>query len=268
MVEACHPGPTATVTVVVTALAAAAGRDAVGLALVAVATLSGQLSVGWCNDANDADRDRRAARAGKPTVRGDVTAAVLWRAATAVLGATVAFSYLAAGPVGGSAHVVAVLSAWTYNLLLKTTILSALPYAVSFGLVPAFVTYGLTPPAPPPGWLVVTCALLGVSAHLANAIPDVDSDELVGAGGVVAAVGVRVASIAALVCLVGAVGLLAANLDIPPGVAVGVVLVAAVGALAVAVRDQGRGPGLFRYVMALAVVAVVLVLVSARTLTP
>jgi 4-hydroxybenzoate polyprenyltransferase len=235
---------------------------------VAAATLTGQLSVGWCNDAYDADRDRRAVRTGKPTVRGDVTAADLWRAAAVALAATLALSYLAAGPVGGSAHIVAVLSAWTYNLLLKTTIFSALPYAVSFGLVPAFVTYGLTPPVAPPVWLVVTCALLGVSAHLANAIPDVDSDELVGAGGVVATVGIRVASIAALVCLVAAVGLLAAHLDVTPWVAVMVVLVAAVGALAVAVRDQGRSPDLFRYVMTLALVAVLLVLLSARTLTP
>jgi 4-hydroxybenzoate polyprenyltransferase len=176
-------------------------------------------------------------------------------------------SYLAAGPVGGSAHVVAVLSAWTYNLVLKTTVLSPLPYAVSFGLVPVFVTYGLTPPSPPAAWLVVTSALLGVSAHLANAIPDVDGDELVGAGGVVAAVGVRTASIVALVCLVAAVGLLAEHLDVTPWAAVGVVLVAAVGAVAVAVRDQGSGTGLFRYVLVLAVVAVLLLLVSARTLT-
>lgn len=64
MADACHPGPTATVTVVVTALAA--GRDAVGLTPVAAVTRTGQLCVGWCNDANDADRDLRAARTGKP----------------------------------------------------------------------------------------------------------------------------------------------------------------------------------------------------------
>lgn len=268
LVDACHPGPTATVTAVVTALAAAAGRDAAGLALVAAATLTGQLSVGWCNDAHDADRDRRAARTGKPTVRGDVTAALLWRVAAGALVATVALSYLAAGPLGGTAHVVAVLSAWTYNLVLKTTVLSPLPYVVSFGLVPAFVTYGLTPPSPPASWLVATCALLGVSAHLANAIPDVDSDLSVGAGGVVAVIGVRTASIVSLACLVTAVGLLAAHLDVTRWKAAGLVLVVAVGAVAVASRDEGRGPELFRYVLALAVVAVLLLLlVSARTLT-
>jgi 4-hydroxybenzoate polyprenyltransferase len=158
--------------------------------------------------------------------------------------------------------VIAVLSAWSYNLALKTTVLSPLPYAVSFGLVPAFVTYGLTPPSPPAAWLVATCALLGVGAHLANAIPDVASDEQVGAGGLVAAVGVRTASVAALFCLVVAVTLLAAQLAVPSWAAVALVLVAATGAVAVAVR--GEGQALFRYVMALAGVAVLLLLLSGR----
>jgi hypothetical protein len=112
---------------------------------------------------------------------------------------------------------------------------------------------------------VATCALLGVGAHLANAIPDVASDELVGAGGLVAAVGVRSASLAALVCLVGAVTLLATQLAVAPWVAVGLVLVAAGGAVAVAARGQGQA--LFRYVMALAGVAVLLLLLAATSLT-
>ncbi|HEY5136841.1 MAG TPA: UbiA family prenyltransferase [Candidatus Nanopelagicales bacterium] len=265
LVDACHPGPTATVSVVVAALSAAAGRDPLGVALMGLATLTGQLSVGWCNDANDADRDVRAGRAGKPLVRGDVTARTLWVAAAAALTATVALSYVAAGPVGGSAHVVAVLSAWTYNLLLKTTVLSALPYAVSFGLVPAFVTYGLTPPVAPASWLVAACVLLGVGAHLANAIPDVTSDERVDAGGLVVAIGVRRASEIALVCVVGALALLALHLDLAPWMSVGLVLVVSAGAVVVAVR--GEGSALFRYVLVVAVLAVLLLLLASRSLT-
>jgi 4-hydroxybenzoate polyprenyltransferase len=266
LIDACHPGPTATVTLAVTALAAAAGRDAAGLALVAIATLTGQLSVGWCNDAYDADRDRRAARTRKPIVRGDVTAAALWRAAGTALAGAVVLSYPAAGPIGGTAHVVAVLSAWAYNLRLKTTVLSPLPYADSFGLVPAFVTYGLTPPSHPPAWLVAACSLLGVGAHLANAIPDVAGDELVDAGGLVAAIGVRTAAALALVSVIGAVGLLATHLEVAPWIAAVVVAVSGVGAVAVSVRGRGSGPALFRYVMVLALLAVGMLLLSARAL--
>ena len=267
LIVACHPGPTATVTVVVVALSAAAGRDVWGLLLMGVATLTGQLSIGWSNDARDAERDRKAARTGKPTVRGDVAAATLWRLAAVALTATVIFSYLAAGPIGGSAHVVAVLSAWTYNVLLKSTFLSPLPYAVSFGLVPVFVTYGLTPPIAPALWLVSACALLGVGAHLANAIPDVESDLGVGAGGLVSKVGVRAAAISALVCVVVALGLLSAHLNVTPAVAAAIVVIPAIGAVIFAVRGAGRGPGLFRYILILAVLAVLMLLVSTRTLT-
>jgi len=256
LVDACHPGPTATVSVVVAALSAAAGRDPLGVLLTGLATLTGQLSVGWCNDANDADRDVRAGRADKPLVRGDVTARTLWVAAAAALTATVALSYVAAGPVGGSAHVVAVLSAWTYNLLLKTTVLSALPYAVSFGLVPAVA---------PASWLVAACVLLGVGAHLANAIPDVTSDERVDAGGLVVAIGVRRASVIALGCVVGALALLAVHLDLAPWMSVGLVLVVSAGAVMVAVR--GEGSALFRYVLVVAVLAVLLLLLASRSLT-
>jgi 4-hydroxybenzoate polyprenyltransferase len=265
LVDACHPGPTATVTLIVTALSAAAGREALGVVLMALATLTGQLSVGWCNDAYDADRDLRAGRTAKPTVRGHVDASFLWRSAALALASTVVLSYVAAGAVGGSAHVVAVASAWTYNLVLKTTVLSPLPYAVSFGLVPAFVTYGLTPPVAPAAWVTATCVLLGVGAHLANAIPDVESDESVAAGGLVARIGVRVSTWLALTCLVAAVCVLATRLDAPTWVRLALVAVAAGGAVGVALL--GRGQALFRYVMVLAVVAVVLLVVAARSIT-
>ena len=265
MVDACHPAPTAVVTLAVALLAAAAGRDRAGVALMAVATLTGQLSIGWCNDAFDADRDRRAGRDEKPTVRGDVTPRTLWVAAALALLTTVPASYLAAGRVGGTAHVIAVLSAWAYDLLLKTTLLSWLPYVVSFGLVPAFVTYGLTPPTAPAWWLTLAAALLGAGAHLANAIPDVASDEVVGAGGVVGRIGVRSATWLTLACLVGALTLLVVHVGLAPWLGAALMLAASGGAIAVGSRGAPRS--LFRYVMALAVLCVVLLVLATSTVT-
>ena len=70
MVDACHPAPTAVVTIAVTLLAAAAGRDRPGLALMALATLTGQLSIGWCNDWFDAAKDSAANRQDKLVMSG------------------------------------------------------------------------------------------------------------------------------------------------------------------------------------------------------
>jgi 4-hydroxybenzoate polyprenyltransferase len=264
-VDACHPLPTLAVTSFVTALALAAGRDRPGALLTCLAVLCGQLSVGWSNDARDADRDQRAGRTEKPTVRGAVRASWLWPSAFVALAASTVLSFLAAGPVGGTAHVIAVLSAWAYNLALKTTVLSALPYAVSFGLIPAFVTYGLTPAQPPAAWLTATCALLGVGAHLTNALPDVDSDVAVQAGGLVARIGARAATLAALGCVVAAVLVLLTSVGLAAWLTW--TCVALTLASAVAVLRLGHGRALFRYVVALAALAVVLLLATATSLT-
>ena len=182
LARACHPGPTVAVTVLVTALAAAAGRDAAGCALVAAAILTGQLSVGWCNDAIDAGRDAAAGRAGKPVVDGTVSARALRIAALAALACCVPLSF-ASGPAAGAAHLAGVLAAWGYDLGLKATIWSWAPYAVGFGVLPAFVTLGLPGEPWPAWWAVLAAALLGVGAHLANVLPDLAGDLATGVRG-------------------------------------------------------------------------------------
>jgi len=51
-------------------LAVTAGQSGARCVLTGAAVLTGQLSVGWCNDAFDARRDIAAARHGKPVVDG------------------------------------------------------------------------------------------------------------------------------------------------------------------------------------------------------
>jgi 4-hydroxybenzoate polyprenyltransferase len=262
---ACHPGPCFVVTCVVTAASFAAGRRMPGLVLVAVTVLIGQLSVGWSNDARDADRDLRAGRVEKPTVRGLVTARQLRVAAALAVLLAVPLSFLAAGVLGGLAHIVALASAWSYNLWLKTTRLSPLPYALSFGLIPAFVTYGLTPPAAPAVWVTVACAAMGAGAHLANALPDLDSDREISAGGLVAALGARVSTALALAAMVVAVVVLVAHLPIAGWAAA--LIVGGVLLASVVVALVGQGRTLFRFIMGLAILAVLLLIAAAGSIT-
>ncbi|GAA2413609.1 UbiA family prenyltransferase [Nonomuraea africana] len=178
----CHPGPTAAVTVLVTVLAAAAGRDAAGCALVFAAVLTGQLSVGWCNDAADADRDAAAGRADKPIVTGAVSVVAVRHAALAALALCVPLS-LASGAAAGLVHLAGVGAAWAYDLGVKASVLSWLPYAVGFGALPAFVTLGLPGGPWPAWWVVLAAASLGVGAHLANVLPDIRADLAAGVRG-------------------------------------------------------------------------------------
>ncbi|WP_229802959.1 UbiA family prenyltransferase [Planobispora rosea] len=182
LVRACHPGPTAAVTVLTTALAVASGRDAAGCVLVAAAVLTGQLSVGWCNDAVDAGRDRTAERTDKPIVGGAVSARTVWTAAVVALVLCVPLSF-ASGTAAGTVHLVGVAAAWAYDLGLKATALSWAPYAVGFGSLPAFVALGLPGQPWPAWWAVLAGALLGCGAHLANVLPDISDDLATGVRG-------------------------------------------------------------------------------------
>ena len=195
LARACHPAPTVAVTALVTAFAAILGWRGGGLALVALAVLAGQLSVGWANDAKDAALDRAAARATKPVVAGLVAPRTLWASALAALAISCALSWLAAGWLGGSLHVWAVAWGWLYTLGLSRTPLSWLPYALAFGALPAFLEIGLGEPGAPL-WLTLAFAVTAVGAHLANALPDVERDRAQGVGGLAVSLGERRAALA------------------------------------------------------------------------
>jgi hypothetical protein len=47
--------------------------------------------------------------------------------------------------LGGAAALATVLCAWAYNLTLKATVLSWLPYAIAFGMLPAVATLSASP---------------------------------------------------------------------------------------------------------------------------
>jgi 4-hydroxybenzoate polyprenyltransferase len=228
------------VTAVAAALAVASGRGVPGTVAVAAAVLVGQLSVGWMNDYLDRDRDVRVARTDKPVVAGALAPATL-RTATAVAAVAVVPLSLLSGWLAGTLHLTAVASAWSYNLRLKATALSVLPYAVSFGLLPAFVTAGL-PGHPVYGWLVGAGALLGAGAHFANVLPDIDDDLATGVRGLPQRLGAAGSRIAAGVLLAAASVLLAVGPPGPPGVlGIGAVAVAVLAGVGAAVL--GRRPG-------------------------
>ncbi|MCP3822743.1 UbiA family prenyltransferase [Streptomyces sp. A3M-1-3] len=178
----CHPGPVVAVTVLATALAVSAGHSGARCALIGAAVLAGQLSVGWCNDAFDARRDAAAGRPGKPVVDGVVSRTAVWAAAYGALVLCVPLS-LACGLLAGTAHLAAVAGAWAYNLRLKATALSWLPYVLGFASLPSVVALSL-PGRPWPAWWAVTAgALLGVAAHLGDVLPDIPGDLATGVRG-------------------------------------------------------------------------------------
>lgn len=213
LVGACHPVPSAAVTVLFTALGVAAGNAAGTCAVLAVAVLAGQLSIGWSNDRIDIALDRSAARSDKPLARGAVPLRVVDTAIAGALVVAVAGS-AALGLRAGGLHLGAVACGWAYNLGLKATALSWLPYAAAFGAAPGIATLARPDAAPPAGWAVVAGALLGVTAHLTNTLPDLLADRSFGIRGLPHRLGLRPALLLAAVTSVAAAAVLVIA---PPG---------------------------------------------------
>lgn len=258
--RACHPLPATAVTVVLSAFAWSLGWRGGPLAWVFVTILIGQLSVGWSNDAFDARTDATAQRTSKPTVAGLVTKRALWIAAIVAVALSSALSWVVAGWVGGSFHVFALAMAWLYNTALSRTAWSWLPYALAFGSMPAFLTYGLDGTAPP-AWTVAVFAIVGVSGHLANAVPDLESDAAVGMDGLVLRMG-RSRALLACWALLGAGTIILAVVTAKQRPAVATVVVAAyVVALAASVVARSEA-ATFRALLAVVAVDVVALILA------
>ncbi|TDE96018.1 ubiquinone biosynthesis protein UbiA [Occultella glacieicola] len=268
--SASHPGPTAVVTVLAAAFALGVGASASRAVLVTLAVLAGQLSVGWSNDWIDAGRDAAVARGDKPVVAGTVSIGLLRRVALLALAACVVLS-LATGWAAGAVHLAAVASAWSYNLVLKSTPLSWVPYAVSFGLLPIFVVMACVPGASAAPWAVIATALLGVGAHVANTLPDLEDDRRTGVRGLPHRIGRAGSSLLAPLVLMLATVVVVLGPDRPPGpgawagtVAALVLVLAASAGVVARIRTRSRLP--FALSMAVAVVCVVLLVMAAPEL--
>lgn len=267
LVRACHPEPTLAVTAGLTALAVTTGRDAVGVLLVALAILAGQLSIGWGNDWFDAERDLRSSRSDKPVAAGQISARAVGLAALVAVVAAVPLSLLS-GWLAGTVHLVGVACGWAYNTWLKSTPISPLPYTVAFAAAPAFVVLGLPGTPTPPAWLLVTGALLGTGAHFANVIPDLDDDAATGIRGLPHRLGALGSAAAAAGLLGVASAVLAFGPPGPPG-AVGIATLAAVVVVLGVGLVLGRRPGSrapFRAVLIVAMIDIGLLLFSGATL--
>lgn len=238
LVGSAHIVPGLAVSVLAALLSSAQGLGAGHGALVVAAVLAGQLSIGWSNDLLDRTRDVQANRTDKPLATGEASVRVVRLACAAAVAACVVLS-ISLGAAAGLLNLGCVASGWAYNLGLKATVWSWVPYAASFGGLPAVVT--LADGHAPPWWWPVGAALLGVGAHLLNVLPDLDDDAATGVRGLPHRLGPRlIAPVAAAVLVAASVVVLAGAV---PSVIVSLVAGAAVlGLAALVVTGDGRLP--------------------------
>lgn len=179
LLKSTHPVPSFAVTLFTVLLAAGYFLPFEQLVLIGLSILAQQFSVGLSNDWLDYERDRSVQRTDKPTARGEVSARLVRNSSLVSAGIALALA-MSLGWATALMMVAMLVVGWSYNLGLKSSALSVVPYALGFGILPIFVTYSLQPPQLPPWWVMLAAALLGISAHFANALPDLFDDRETG----------------------------------------------------------------------------------------
>lgn len=263
-----HPGPTVAVTVLAVVLGSAVGLSPARIVLLAVVVFVGQLSIGWSNDWLDARRDRRSGRADKPVARGEVSVSTVRLAALMAGAASLPLS-ASLGWAAAASHVLFLVCGWAYNLGLKSTAWSVVPFVVGFGALPAVVTFAAVPPIIPAPWTLAVGGLFGVAIHFTNALPDLEDDLRTGVRGLPHRLGARIAGrtaflalgLAGVVAVLGQSGIFVGAPTAPPIIGVlggaGVLALVAWGIVLVGTRAPDRL--LFRLIIGAALlVAVVL----------
>ena len=260
LLRAAHFGPTVAVTAITALLAVSQHLPAGRAVIITGAVFAGQLTIGWGNDLLDAARDRTVGRTDKPLATGELSRRLVVNSLAVAAVLCVVLSSLA-GPRAGLLNLLGVAMGQLYNVVLKSTAWSWLPYAVAFGSLPAIVTLADVPPHLPPTWMLVTAAALGVAAHFLNVLPDLVDDAATGVRGLPHRLGERTSRVVATALLLTAS---AAAVLGPVGrpspvawIALGLTLALAV----VALIGRGRAP--FQAAVAIALVDVLLLTVVA-----
>ena len=179
LVLAAHPVLSLVIAAGVAVAAALSGRSGREVLLVFVTVLLGRATAGWLNDVADRQRDIAAERLDKPVAQGWVHPSTVTFTVACATCLLVPLS-ISNGTTAGVAHLLSVAAAWLYNTRIKLTPMSWLPWLVSFGLLPTFLSYGGwgggLHGGPPTVAMTLLAALLGVGVHFLTALPDLVGD--------------------------------------------------------------------------------------------
>jgi 4-hydroxybenzoate polyprenyltransferase len=151
------------------------------LVLLAGLLATNQYAAGALNDAVDVEADTAGGR-DKPIPSGAISRRAVTLLALGSGAASLGFA-LALGPATLALAVVGLACAWSYDLRLKGTAASVLPFAIALPLVPLF-GYAAAGRFPAVLWWAWPIgALAAIAVHLADSLPDVESDRAAGVRG-------------------------------------------------------------------------------------
>jgi hypothetical protein len=218
LVRAAHPRQAVLTALAMAVVAAIDGRPGREVALVLGTVLVGQTILGWHNDLVDDEADKAHERAGKPIADGRLDAGTVWFALCCAVLLVVPLA-IANGVTAGLCYLASVAVGMIGNVVLRRGLLSFVPWAISFALYPAFLSYGgwgggSHGAAPQPA-IVALSALLGIGVHFLLALWGLVADNAdgwtylplklglrMGASRLLLAAGVSTAAVAAAIAYV------------------------------------------------------------------
>lgn len=259
-----HPLPSLAVTLFAVLFGVSANLEPMQLVLVGFAVLTQQFSVGLSNDWIDYQRDKAVARSDKPVATARISPSAVRNAAFGFVLLALGISF-AIGVQSGLLMVLMLIAGWSYNLGLKKGLLSVLPYIVGFGILPSFATLSSANPYLPQWWVFLVAALLGVSAHFANVLPDLIDDHKTGVRGLPHALGQKASGVViAITALAASVIVIFQNPDLTWQIRVFGLLLTILLAVVAAILAFREPPPrlLFPLLVAVSLVNVVLLLVA------
>jgi 4-hydroxybenzoate polyprenyltransferase len=241
-VRLVHPFPSLLDGLVSAAVAALAGAPPIDAIRLGVAMTALQFGIGATNDVVDAPRDA-GHKLGKPIPAGLVAPATARAIAIGGFAAGLLLS-VPSGPWVVALAVVVIAIGLLYDLGLKGTAWSWLPFAVGIPILPVFGWLGATGSLPAPFAVLVPVAVAaGAALAISNGLVDVERDRAAGASSIALAIGPGRAWILHLALLVG-VGVAAVASVAAWGRSTGELLLVAVPAIVPvlgAAAARGRG---------------------------
>lgn len=187
-----HPFPTllnVAATAGLSAVAVGGTPDAPTLARMLVVMLCAQCAIGVTNDYFDRDLDA-ATKPWKPVAAGLVSEPAAVALALAFIAAAAAIA-ATLGPGGFTLAMAGLACGLGYDVRLKRTLLSAVPYMIAIPVLPLWVWLTLGSWQSVLWWLLPLGALIGLALHLANTLPDLAGDAAHGVSGLAHRLGSR-----------------------------------------------------------------------------
>jgi 4-hydroxybenzoate polyprenyltransferase len=173
LLQAAHAKQAIITALAMGAIAALAGRPARESGVVLLTVLVGQTILGWHNDIVDKARDEAHDTPRKPIGDGRLDAGAAWYAIIVAALILVPLS-ITTGITAGAIYLVSVCVGMLGNVTLRTGFFSWVTWAISFGMLPAYLSYGgwggQAVGEPPEPAITILAALLGIGVHFTRAV--------------------------------------------------------------------------------------------------